>query len=170
MNLRVETYVGRILPRTMQNTNGMTDLDGRDITTLSLKWLRQQIGLVSQEPTLFSTTIFENIRYGLIGTPHEHSSSKEVEHLIKQASEIANAYAFIQALPDGFQTLVGDGGSLLSGGQRQRIAIARAIISKPKILLLDEATSALDVKAEYHVQKGLQNAAKGRTSIVIAHR
>jgi ATP-binding cassette subfamily B (MDR/TAP) protein 1 len=125
---------------------------------------------VSQEPTLFSTTIFENIRYGLIGTPHEQSEPKEVAYLVEDAAKTANAYDFIMALPDGFQTHVGDFGSLLSGGQRQRIAIARSIISDPIILLLDEATSALDVKAERQVQVALDIAAKGRTTIVIAHR
>lgn len=145
-------------------------LDGRDIATLNLTWLRQQIGLVSQEPTLFSTTIFENIRYGLIGTSVEDAPNQEIEELVISAARTANAYEFITALPDGFQTHVGDRGSLLSGGQKQRIAIARAIIKNPKILLLDEATSALDVKSERLVQKGLDNAAKGRTTIVIAHR
>ena len=145
-------------------------LDGRDITTLNLTWLRQQIGLVSQEPTLFSTTIFENIRYGLIGTNVEDAPIEEIEELVSRAARTANAYEFVTALPDGFQTHVGDRGSLLSGGQKQRIAIARAIIKNPKILLLDEATSALDVKSERLVQKGLENAAKGRTTVVIAHR
>lgn len=145
-------------------------LDGRDITTLNLTWLRQQIGLVSQEPTLFSTTIFENIRYGLIGTDVEDAPIEEIEELVISAARTANAYEFITALPGGFQTHVGDRGSLLSGGQKQRIAIARAVIKNPKILLLDEATSALDVRSERLVQKGLDNAAKGRTTIVIAHR
>lgn len=145
-------------------------MDGHDISTLDLTWLRQQIGLVSQEPTLLSTTIFENIRFGLVGTPYEHSPAEDVKKLIEQAAQTANAYDFIMDLSDGFQTHVGDGGAFLSGGQRQRIAIARAVISDPKILLLDEATSALDFAAERAIQKALEQASQGRTTIVIAHR
>lgn len=145
-------------------------MDGHDISQLNLTWLRQQIGLVSQEPTLFSTTVFENIRFGLVGTSLESSPTEQIERLVIDAARVANAYEFVTALPDGFQTHVGDSGSLLSGGQKQRIAIARAIISDPKILLLDEATSALDVKSERMVQEALTNASKGRTTIVIAHR
>ncbi|KJK60903.1 hypothetical protein P875_00042898 [Aspergillus parasiticus SU-1] len=163
------TIVG-LLERLYDPISGNIYLDGHNITDLNLSWLRQQIGLVSQEPTLFSTTIFENIRYGLIGTQYEHASLKEIEHLIEQSSKTANAYDFIMALPEGFQTHVGDQGALLSGGQKQRIAIARAIVGEPRILLLDEATSALDVKAERAVQKALDHAARGRTTIVIAHR
>lgn len=114
--------------------------------------------------------MFENIRHGIIGTPYEHASLKEIEDLVIEASKTANAYDFINSLPDGFHTQVGGRDSLLSGGQQQRIAIARAIISNPRILLLDEATSALDVKAEEQVQKALNKAAQGRTTVVVAHR
>ena len=145
-------------------------MDDIDISSLNLSWLRRQIGLVSQEPHLFSTTIFENIRYGLIGTPYENSSLVEITKMVEDASRVANAYDFITALPDGFATDVGDSGSLLSGGQKQRIAIARAIIKCPKILILDEATSALDASAERQVKEALDRAARGRTTIAIAHR
>ena len=126
--------------------------------------------MVTQEPTLFNTSVFENIRHGLVGTKYESSSAGEVEKLVVDAAKKANAFEFISGLPDGFLTNVGERGSLLSGGQKQRVAIARAIISDPKILLLDEATSALDVHAEHVVQAALEVAARGRTTIVIAHR
>lgn len=154
-------------------TNRSEDLDGHNITALNVSWLRQQIGMVSQEPTLFSGTIFDNIRHGLVGTPYEHlteGNSVEIDRLVENAASIANASSFIAALPDGFQTNVGEMGSLLSGGQKQRIAIARAIVKDPKILILDEATSALDSNAERLVQQALEKAAQGRTTIAIAHR
>lgn len=148
----------------------VTDLDGHDTSKLNVSWLRQQIGLVGQEATLFSTTIFENIRYGLVGSESEHLPVEAIRHLVEDAAKTANAYDFISKLPEGFDTKVGDCGSLLSGGQKQRIAIARAIVRHPKILVLDEATSALDGNAERLVQEALQQAAKGRTTIAIAHR
>ncbi|KAG2465266.1 MDR1 protein, partial [Polypterus senegalus] len=136
-------------------------LDGQDIRTLNVKWLRENIGIVSQEPVLFATTIAENIRYG-----REDATDAEIEQAIKEA----NAYDFISKLPDGLNTMVGERGAQLSGGQKQRIAIARAIVKNPKILLLDEATSALDNQSEYIVQTALDKARAGRTTIVIAHR
>uniref|UniRef100_A0A8C2TJ22 ATP binding cassette subfamily B member 5 n=1 Tax=Coturnix japonica TaxID=93934 RepID=A0A8C2TJ22_COTJA len=136
-------------------------LDGRDIRTLNVKWLRENIGIVSQEPVLFATTIAENIRYG-----REDISDAEIE----QAAKEANAFDFISRLPDKFNTMVGERGAQLSGGQKQRIAIARALARNPKILLLDEATSALDTQSESVVQAALDKARTGRTTIVIAHR
>lgn len=149
---------------------GTVFLDGHDINDLNLRWLRQQISLVSQEPVLFGTTIYHNIRHGLIGTKYEHESDDKTRELIENAARMANAHDFISALPEGYMTNVGQRGFLLSGGQKQRIAIARAIVSDPKILLLDEATSALDTKSEGVVQAALDKAAEGRTTIVIAHR
>jgi len=119
---------------------------------------------------LFSTTIFDNIRFGLLGSVNEGLDAHLVEKMVEDAARVADAYDFIKALPGGFSTNVGDSGSLLSGGQKQRIAIARAIIGDPKILILDEATSALDAVAERHVQQALQTASQGRTTIAIAHR
>ena len=145
-------------------------LDGYDIQSLNLQWLRQQIAIVTQEPTLFSATIFENIRFGLVGTEHENCLPRVVEELVYDAAKKANCFEFISALPEGFHTSVGARGSLLSGGQKQRVAIARAIISNPRILLLDEATSALDAQAERLVQVALDAAAEGRTTIMISHR
>ncbi|KAJ3756801.1 P-loop containing nucleoside triphosphate hydrolase protein [Lentinula raphanica] len=150
--------------------SGVVKLDGRDIRTLNLKWLRSQIGLVSQEPTLFATTIKGNVGHGLIGTKYEHASDEEKFALIKDACIKSNADGFISKLPLGYDTLVGERGFLLSGGQKQRIAIARAIVSDPRVLLLDEATSALDTQSEGIVQDALDKAAAGRTTITIAHR
>ncbi|EED77514.1 predicted protein [Postia placenta Mad-698-R] len=149
---------------------GVVRLDGNDLKTLNLKWLRCQIGLVSQEPTLFATTIMGNVAHGLIGTKWEHAPDDERMALIKEACVKANADGFITKLPLGYETMVGERGFLLSGGQKQRIAIARAIVSDPKILLLDEATSALDTQSEGIVQNALDKAAHGRTTITIAHR
>lgn len=163
------TIVG-LVERFYDPVGGKVYLDGRDISTLNLRWLRQHISLVSQEPTLFGTTIFGNIRYGLIGTAFEDESEEKQRELVIEAAKKANAHDFITGLPEGYETNVGERGFLLSGGQKQRIAIARAIVSDPKILLLDEATSALDTKSEGVVQAALEVAAEGRTTITIAHR
>jgi len=140
---------------------GTVKLDGVNIKDLNLKWLRSQIGLVSQEPTLFATTIKGNVAHGLINTIHEHASEEEKFALVKEACTKANADGFISKLPSGYDTLVGERGFLLSGGQKQRIAIARAIVSDPRILLLDEATSALDTQSEGIVQDALDKATAG---------
>ena len=163
------TVVG-LVERFYLPVGGQIFLDGHDIQTLNLRWLRQQVSLVSQEPILFGTTIYQNIRHGLIGTRFEHESEEKIKELIENAAKMANAHEFISILPEGYETNVGQRGFLLSGGQKQRIAIARAIVSDPKILLLDEATSALDTKSEGVVQAALDRAAEGRTTIVIAHR
>ena len=141
--------------------SGSVKLDGVDVKDLNLKWLRRQIGLVSQEPVLFATTIRGNVAHGLIGTKWENASEEEKFTLIKEACIKANADGFISKLPLGYETLVGERGFLLSGGQKQRVAIARAIVSDPRILLLDEATSALDTQSEGIVQDALDKAAAG---------
>lgn len=163
------TVVG-LVERFYLPVGGTIFLDGHDIQTLNLRWLRQQISLVSQEPVLFGTTIYQNIRHGLIGTRFVNEPEEKIRELIENAAKMANAHEFIMALPEGYETNVGQRGFLLSGGQKQRIAIARAVVSDPKILLLDEATSALDTKSEGVVQAALDRAAEGRTTIVIAHR
>ncbi|RHZ65785.1 hypothetical protein Glove_311g54 [Diversispora epigaea] len=149
---------------------GEIQLDGHDIKSLNLKWLRRQMSLVGQEPVLFNTTIAENVAHGLIGSEYENLSEDKKRGLIENACLMANAHDFIMKLPEKYETVVGERGFLISGGQKQRIAIARAIIKDPKILLLDEATSALDTQSEGIVQDALDKASKNRTTIVIAHR
>ncbi|KKK16836.1 hypothetical protein AOCH_000250 [Aspergillus ochraceoroseus] len=163
------TVVG-LVERFYIPVRGTVLLDGHDIKDLNLSWLRQQVSLVSQEPVLFATTIYKNIQHGLIGTKFENEPEEKIRELIENAAKMANAHDFITSLPEGYETNVGQRGFLLSGGQKQRIAIARAVVSDPKILLLDEATSALDTKSEGVVQAALEKAAEGRTTIVIAHR
>jgi ATP-binding cassette, subfamily B (MDR/TAP), member 1 len=163
------TIVG-LVERFYDPVGGNVLLDGHDVSTLNLRWLRQQMSLVSQEPTLFGTTIYENIKHGLIGTKFESESKERQGELIIEAAKMANAHEFIIGLPEGYETNVGERGFLLSGGQKQRIAIARAMVRDPKILLLDEATSALDTKSEGVVQAALEVASAGRTTISIAHR
>uniref|UniRef100_A0A8C2EWR4 ABC-type xenobiotic transporter n=1 Tax=Cyprinus carpio TaxID=7962 RepID=A0A8C2EWR4_CYPCA len=150
----------QLLQRFYDPDSGEVTLDGHDIRSLNVRWLRENMGIVSQEPVLFGTTIAENIRYG-----REDATDEDIERAIKEA----NAYDFISKLPD-LNTMVGERGAQLSGGQKQRIAIARALVKNPKILLLDEATSALDTQSESIVQAALDKVIAGRTTIVIAHR
>ncbi|KAK1410145.1 hypothetical protein QVD17_36679 [Tagetes erecta] len=150
-----------LLQRFYDPQGGEICVDGVRIDKLKLKWLRSQMGLVSQEPALFATTIKENILFG-----KEDATMEEVI----EAAKASNAHNFISQLPQGYDTQVGERGVQMSGGQKQRIAIARAIIKSPRILLLDEATSALDTESERVVQEALDHAAVGRTTIVIAHR
>ncbi|KAK9454006.1 P-loop containing nucleoside triphosphate hydrolase protein [Dipodascopsis uninucleata] len=163
------TIIG-LLERFYNPLSGDILLDGRSIFGLNPRWLRQQLSLVSQEPSLFATSVYENICFGMIGSKYEFVSPAEKRELVIDACKRANAWDFIQKLPEGLETNVGDRGFLMSGGQKQRIAIARAIVSDPKILLLDEATSALDTTSESVVQEALDAASKNRTTIVIAHR
>jgi ATP-binding cassette subfamily B (MDR/TAP) protein 1 len=150
-----------LVERFYDPTSGSIQLDGVDLRDLNLKWLRSQIGLVAQEPVLFAASIKENVAHGLIGTEYEHVAHEKKFALIKKACLQANADGFIAQLPSGYDTVVGERGFLLSGGQKQRIAIARAIVSDPKILFLDEATSALDTQSEGIVQDALDKAAAG---------
>uniref|UniRef100_A0A3Q3W6X8 Uncharacterized protein n=1 Tax=Mola mola TaxID=94237 RepID=A0A3Q3W6X8_MOLML len=151
----------QLLQRFYDPLEGSISIDGHDIRSLNIRYLREMIGVVSQEPVLFATTISENIRYGRLDVTQEE---------IEQATKESNAYDFIMNLPEKFETLVGDRGTQLSGGQKQRIAIARALVRNPKILLLDEATSALDAESETIVQAALDKVRLGRTTIVVAHR
>ncbi|KAM3928003.1 ATP-binding cassette sub-family B member 5-like [Leptodactylus fuscus] len=151
----------QLLQRMYDPQEGMLTVDGHDIRSLNVRHYREMIGVVSQEPVLFATSIKNNIKYGRLDVTDEE---------IETAAKEANAYDFIMALPDKFETLVGERGAQLSGGQKQRIAIARALVRNPKILLLDEATSALDTASESIVQAALDKAIEGRTTIVIAHR
>ncbi|XP_038567411.1 ATP-binding cassette, sub-family B (MDR/TAP), member 4 isoform X2 [Micropterus salmoides] len=151
----------QLLQRFYDPLEGAVTIDDHDIRSLNIRYLREMIGVVSQEPILFATTIAENIRYGRLDVTQQE---------IIQATKEANAYDFIMNLPDKFETLVGDRGTQMSGGQKQRIAIARALVRNPKILLLDEATSALDSESETIVQAALDKVRLGRTTIVVAHR
>ncbi|KMT03250.1 hypothetical protein BVRB_8g197930 [Beta vulgaris subsp. vulgaris] len=140
---------------------GQILIDGINLKEFQLRWIRQKIGLVSQEPILFASSIRDNIAYGKDGTTNED---------IRAAAELANAAKFIDKLPQGLDTLVGEHGTQLSGGQKQRVAIARAILKDPRILLLDEATSALDAESERVVQEALDRIMVNRTTIIVAHR
>merc|ERR1711988_296832 len=153
----------QLIERFYDPDSGSVTLDGVDLRELNVSWLRQQIGLVAQEPVLFSGTIAENIGMGKAG-----STRDEVE----AAAKMANAHDFIMEFPDGYDTNVGEKGGQLSGGQKQRVAIARAMIKDPPVLLLDEATSALDTESERVVQAALDDllTKHKRTTIVIAHR
>lgn len=145
-------------------------VDGENLNALDLKWWRSQIGLVQQEPFLFNDTIMNNVAFGLIGSKWEKETDDVKEELVKAACKEAFADEFIQKLPEGYSTLVGEMGIKLSGGQRQRLAIARSIVKQPSILILDEATSAIDVHGEKIVQAALTRVSRNRTTIVIAHR
>jgi ATP-binding cassette subfamily B (MDR/TAP) protein 1 len=151
-----------MLERFYNPDSGTISLDGLEIKSLNINWLRGQTGLVSQEPILFNDTIRENIAYGKNGEVTE-------EELIV-AAKASNAHEFISSLPQGYDTSVGERGIQLSGGQKQRVAIARAILKDPKILLLDEATSALDAESERIVQDALDHVMVGRTTVIVAHR
>jgi len=153
----------QLVERFYDPEQGTVTLDGTDLRELNVTWLRQQIGLVGQEPVLFSGTIAENIAYGKVGATRED---------VENAARMANAYDFIMEFPEGFETDVGDKGGQLSGGQKQRVAIARAMVKNPEVLLLDEATSALDNESERVVQAALDDLLlkHKRTTLVIAHR
>ncbi|WPG98770.1 Hypothetical protein R9X50_00156600 [Acrodontium crateriforme] len=158
-----------LLERWYLPTAGQILLDGVDIADCNTKWLRSTIRLVQQEPVLFRGTVFENIAKGFVGAQAELDHERQME-LVIEACKSSNAHDFIQELPEGYNTQVGERASMLSGGQKQRIAIARSIISDPKVLLLDEATSALDPRAEGIVQDALNRVSANKTTLVIAHK
>ncbi len=156
-----KSTIATLVQRFYDPISGCISLDGNDLRSLQQSWLHQQIGTVSQEPILMSTSIWNNIAY---------SKPDALEEEVHAAARLAHADEFIEGFPDKYQTRVGERGLQLSGGQRQRIAIARAALKNPRILILDEATSALDAENEYLVQAALENLMKGRTTIIIAHR
>ncbi|KAM6202323.1 ATP-binding cassette sub-family B member 5 [Rhynchocyon petersi] len=151
----------QLLQRLYDPSDGSITVDENDLRSLNVRYYREHIGVVSQEPVLFGTTISNNIKYG-----RDHVTDEEIENAAKEA----NAYDFIMEFPNKFNTFVGEKGAQMSGGQKQRIAIARALVRNPKILVLDEATSALDTESEAIVQAALEKASRGRTTIVVAHR
>jgi len=156
-----KTTVGALLCRLYDPTQGRVTLDGQDLRALDPGWVRAQMGVVAQEPVLFSASVEENVRYGRPGASREE---------VVAACRAAHAHAFVSAFPEGYETRVGERGQQLSGGQRQRLAIARAILRDPRLLLLDEATSALDAESEGLVRDALDALMRGRTTLVIAHR
>ena len=157
-----KSTIAALVERFYEPTSGKIKIDGYKLEDISPYWLRGNVlGFIEQQPVLFATTILENIRYGRPGTKEEE---------IYEAAKLSQSHDFVLALPDGYQTNVGERGAQLSGGQRQRIAIARALLKNPKVLILDEATSALDATSEAEVQKALDTAVLNRTTLVIAHR
>ena len=154
-----KTTLVNLIPRFYDISSGKLMIDSENIENYSLRSLRSNISLVTQEVTLFNDTIFNNIAYG-----------KYTDDEVRRAVSSAHMDEFIDSLPDGLNTVVGDQGILLSGGQRQRIAIARALLKDAPILILDEATSALDSESEQHIQKALDQLMENRTTLVIAHR
>ncbi len=157
-----KTSLVNLVPRFYEPSAGRLFIDGHDVTTLTLKSLRAQIAMVSQDVLLFNDTVAANIAYGAMSS----ASQEDIE----RAAAAAHALDFIRAMPEGFETIVGENGIRMSGGQRQRIAIARAILKDAPLLILDEATSALDSESERQVQAALDTLMRGRTTIVIAHR
>jgi len=157
-----KSTLANLIPRFYHHDSGQILIDGVDVEDFTLRNLRQHLALVTQQVVLFNDSIASNIAYGdLSDAPRE---------AIEKAAEAAFAREFIDRLPDGFETVVGENGVMLSGGQRQRLAIARALLKDAPILILDEATSALDTESERHIQSALDQVMAGRTTLVIAHR
>lgn len=157
-----KSTIAALVERFYEPTSGTIKIDGYKLDDISPHWLRGNVlGFIEQQPILFATTILENIRYGRPGAKEDD---------VVEAAKLSQSHDFVTALPDGYETNVGERGAQLSGGQRQRIAIARALLKNPRVLILDEATSALDATSEAEVQKALDTAVLNRTTLVIAHR
>jgi subfamily B ATP-binding cassette protein MsbA len=156
-----KSTIANLIPRFYDPTGGRVTIDGVDLRDIRLEELRAHIGLVTQETILFNDTVRNNIAYGRPAVPLES---------VEAAARAARAHAFIEELPQGYETVLGERGLMLSGGQRQRIAIARALLKNAPILILDEATSNLDERSEREVQEALGNLMEGRTTLIIAHR
>jgi ABC transporter fused permease/ATP-binding protein len=156
-----KSTLASLLSRFYDPQDGAVLLDGHPLTSLDPEWLRRNVGMVAQEPQLFSCSIADNIRYG---------RPEATDAQIEEAARAANAHAYISRFPEGYQTQVGERGVQLSGGQKQRVAIARAVLKDPRLLILDEATSALDAESEHLVKDALERLMKGRTTLIIAHR
>lgn len=164
-----KTTLADLLPRFYDVQEGHILIDGINVRRLRLHDLRELVGYVNQDAILFNDTIYNNITFG-VDTSLPAPDGMTWAEAVERAARIANAHEFISAMPDGYQTSIGDRGSRLSGGQRQRISIARAVLKNPPILLLDEATSALDTESEQLVQQALEQLMRDRTTLVIAHR
>jgi ABC-type multidrug transport system fused ATPase/permease subunit len=156
-----KTTLASLVPRFYDATQGRVTIDGVDVRDVTLRSLRRAIGVVAQDPFLFSDTVRANIAFGL-----PDATDEEVE----RAARMGQAHEFIEELPDGYETVIGERGITLSGGQRQRLAIARALILDPRILILDDATASVDATTEARIRLGLREAMRGRTTIIVAHR
>ncbi len=156
-----KTTLASLVPRFYDVTDGRLTIDGADVRDVKLSSLRAAIGVISQDPFLFSASVRENISFGV---------SAPTDEQVEEAARLAQAHEFIARLPEGYDTIIGERGITLSGGQRQRLAIARALIVDPRILILDDATASVDATTEAHIRLGLRQAMKGRTTIIIAHR
>ncbi len=156
-----KTTLAVLVARFYDATQGSVELDGVDVRSVTLRSLRRAIGVVSQDPFLFSATVRENIAFGVVDATDEQ---------VERAAELAQAKEFIDRLPDGYDTMIGERGITLSGGQRQRIAIARALVVDPRVLILDDATASVDATTEALIKQGLREVMRGRTTIIIAHR
>jgi ATP-binding cassette subfamily B protein len=156
-----KTSLAALVPRFYDVQAGTIAIDGADVRGVTLESLRGEIGVIAQDPFLFSATVRENIAFGRPGATDEE---------IESAAHHAQAHEFIEKLPEGYDTVIGERGITLSGGQRQRVAIARALVVDPRILLLDDATASVDATTEAKIREGLREAMRGRTTIIIAHR
>jgi ABC-type multidrug transport system fused ATPase/permease subunit len=156
-----KTTLASLVPRFYDVQRGRVTIDGVDVRDVSLTSLRREIGVIAQDPFLFSATVRENIAFG-----RPDATDEEIE----RAARLAQAHEFVEALPEGYDTVIGERGITLSGGQRQRIAIARALVVDPRILILDDATASVDATTESRIREGLREAMRGRTTLIIAHR
>jgi ATP-binding cassette subfamily B protein len=156
-----KTTLASLVPRFYDASEGRVLVDGVDVRDVTRRSLRREIGVISQDPFLFSASVRDNIAFGLIGAPQEE---------VERAARAAQAHVFIEELPQGYDTVIGERGITLSGGQRQRLAIARALLIDPRILILDDATASVDATTEALIREGLREAMRGRTTIIIAHR
>jgi ATP-binding cassette subfamily B protein len=156
-----KTTLAALVPRFYDATAGRVLVDGVDVRGVTRRSLRREIGVISQDPFLFSATVRENIAFGLLDPRDD---------IVEQAARAAQAHEFVEELPQGYDTVIGERGITLSGGQRQRLAIARALVIDPRILILDDATASVDATTEARIRVGLAQAMRGRTTIIIAHR
>jgi ATP-binding cassette subfamily B protein len=156
-----KTSLASLIPRFYDVSSGRLTIDGADVRDVTLASLRREIGVIAQDPFLFSATVRENLTFG-----RPDASDEEIE----EAARHAQAQEFIERLPQGYDTVIGERGITLSGGQRQRLAIARALVVDPRILILDDATASVDASTEARIRQGLRRAMKGRTTVIVAHR
>jgi ATP-binding cassette subfamily B protein len=156
-----KTTLASLIPRFYDVQAGRVTIDGADVRDVTLTSLRREIGVIAQDPFLFSASVRENLSFG---------RPQATDEEIHEAARLAQAHEFVERLPDGYDTVIGERGITLSGGQRQRLAIARALVVDPRILILDDATASVDPSTEAKIRLGLKEAMRGRTTVIIAHR